>query len=68
MAEENGATETTALEEEHGAAEYSYWPVVVAVSVLLIGIGFLSHPAVSVAGGVLLVAALVGWFYEPWVF
>ena len=40
--------------EAHEPSEHSYWPIVVAASVLLIGIGFLSHLAVIVIGAGLL--------------
>ena len=52
---------------EHEPSEHSYWPFVVASSVLLIGIGFLSTIVVSVIGALLLLGGLVGWFSEPWV-
>ncbi len=61
-----------AAAEAHEAAgpepsEHSYWPVVLAVASLLIGVGFLTHPAVSVVGVIVAMWALVGWFTEPWV-
>lgn len=66
MAKENDS-ETMAIEEEHESSEHSYWPLVVAVAALLMGIGFLSSFAVSIVGVVVLMVGLVGWFYEPWV-
>ena len=54
-------------QEEHEPSEHSYWPVVVAVSVLVIGVGFLSSLAVTALGAVILFGAVVGWFTESWV-
>ena len=68
MAKENEASETTAIEEEeHEPSEHSYWPIVVSVSVLLIGVGFLTSFVVSAIGVVALLVGLAGWFNEPWV-
>lgn len=53
--------------EAHEPSEHSFWPITVAAAVLLIGVGLLSHYLVSVAGVVVLMVALVGWFTEPWV-
>ncbi len=53
--------------EEHEPSEHSYWPILVAASVLVIGIGFLWNLVVTAVGAVLLLAAIVGWFREPWV-
>ncbi len=67
MAKENDANEMMAIEEEHEPSEHSYWPLVVAVAAVLMGIGFLSSIVVSIVGIVVLMVGLVGWFYEPWV-
>ena len=67
MANENDASGTTAIEEEHETSEHSHWPVVVAVAAVLMGIGFLSSFVVSIVGVVVLMVGLAGWFYEPWV-
>jgi hypothetical protein len=55
------------IHEEHEPSEHSYWPVLVAASVLVISIGFLTHVAVAAIGSALLMVTLVGWFREPWV-
>ena len=55
------------IHEGHEPSEHSFWPVTVALAVLLVGIGFISHYLVSVVGAVLLMAAIIGWFTEPWV-
>ncbi len=55
------------IHEEHEPSEHSYWPILLAASVLLIGIGLLSTLAVSVVGAIALMVVVVGWFREPWV-
>ena len=51
----------------HEASEFSHWPITVAFAVLVIGAGLISHYLISVVGVVILMAAIVGWFTEPWV-
>ena len=62
MAKENDS-EAMAIEEEHEPSEHSRWPIVVAVAAVLMGIGALSSFAVSIVGVVVLMVAVVGWFY-----
>lgn len=52
---------------EHHPSHHSFWPAVVALSLAAIGIGFLSHWAVMAIGALLLMVAVVGWLWEPWV-
>lgn len=52
---------------EHHPSHHSFWPAVVALSLAAIGIGFLSHWAVTAIGALLLMVAVVGWLWEPWV-
>lgn len=48
-------------------SEFSVWPIATAVSVLLIGVGFLLSLVVSAVGAIVLIVALIGWFSEPWI-
>jgi cytochrome c oxidase subunit I len=43
----------------------SYWPLVIAVSLPLIGYGLIFSPWLAVPGALLLVAGLFGWVLEP---
>jgi hypothetical protein len=60
-------SETMNIEEEHEPSEHSFWPVVVAVSTLIIGAGFLTTLVVTAIGAIVLLFAVIGWFTEPWV-
>jgi len=55
------------VHEAHEPSEHSYWPVVLAASILLTGIGFLTSPVIIGFGSVAVMVALAGWFREPWV-
>lgn len=52
---------------EHSISENSPWPVVLALGLLLLTVGLLSHLVISVVGGVIVLVALVGWMWQPWV-
>lgn len=55
--------------EEHrppAHSERSLWPFVVALGLLLVGAGLLSHVAVTVLGAIIVMAAAIGWMWEPW--
>jgi len=43
----------------------SYWPILTAVGVTLIGGGLLSHYALSFVGGVIAMMGVIGWSNEP---
>ena len=43
----------------------SYWPILTAVGVTLIGGGLLSHYALSFVGGAIAMMGVVGWSNEP---
>ncbi|PKB78301.1 MAG: cytochrome c oxidase subunit I [SAR202 cluster bacterium Io17-Chloro-G9] len=43
----------------------SYWPVVIAVGVALLGGGILTHFALSFVGGIIAMIGTVGWANEP---
>jgi hypothetical protein len=52
---------------EHEISEHSYWPLVLAFGLLVVGIGFVSTLIVAAVGAVIAMAAIVGWMWEPWV-
>ena len=43
----------------------SYWPILTAVGVTLIGGGLLSHYALSFVGGAIAMMSVIGWSNEP---
>jgi len=43
----------------------SYWPILIAAGVALIGGGLLSHYALSFVGGAIAMMGIVGWSNEP---
>ena len=43
----------------------SYWPLVIAVGVALLGGGILTHFALSFVGGIIAMFGVVGWSNEP---
>ena len=56
-----------AVHAQHSPAkEHSIWPVVLATGTLLIGIGLLAWTPLAVLGAGVIVAAIVGWLWEPW--
>jgi hypothetical protein len=52
---------------EHELSEHSFWPVVLAFGLLVVGIGFVSNLIVAAVGAAIVMAAIVGWMWEPWV-
>jgi hypothetical protein len=52
--------------EQHEASEHSFWPFTLAIGLLLIGIGLLSTLAIAVVGVLVMLAAVVGWLWQPW--
>jgi hypothetical protein len=52
---------------EHELSEHSFWPVVLAFGLLVVGIGFVSNLIVAGAGAVIVMVAIVGWMLERWV-
>lgn len=48
-------------------SEHSPWPAVLAVGLLLVAVGLLSHWLIAALGAVVLLAAIVGWLWQPWV-
>ena len=43
----------------------SYWPVVIAIGIAILGGGILTHVAASFAGGIIALIGVVGWANEP---
>ena len=43
----------------------SYWPIVLAAGLPLIGYGFIFNLAIAAVGGLVVLAAFVGWTMEP---
>ena len=43
----------------------SFYPLIVAVGLTLIAGGLISHLAVTIIGGILAIAAIYGWAFEP---
>ncbi len=54
-------------EEHHEPSEHSFWPIVLAVGLLLVGVGILNQVAIAALGGILVLVALVGWLWQPWI-
>lgn len=52
------------MDEHLNTPTYSYWPVLLALAVLLIATGVVSTLAVSVFGLFLLFTAIIGWTWE----
>lgn len=42
----------------------SFWPLALAVALVVIGIGVISHPIVIACGIVLAIVAIIGWALE----
>ncbi len=65
-----GHPSAMSAEEAHAAhvevSEHSIWPLVVAVGLLFIGLGFLVALPVTALGVVIELVALIGWMWEPW--
>ncbi|HEX2981772.1 MAG TPA: cytochrome c oxidase subunit 4 [Anaerolineaceae bacterium] len=43
---------------------YSYWPIVLAIAVVLIAIGVVSLIGISALGLLLVFVAIIGWTWE----
>ena len=48
------------------AHEHSPWPVLVAVGLLMVGVGVLHSWLVAGIGGAVLLGAVMGWLWQPW--
>ncbi|MEZ4715541.1 MAG: cytochrome c oxidase subunit 4 [Caldilineaceae bacterium] len=48
----------------HAKAEGSYWPILVAFSIILLAIGVLVHVVISAVAIFLLLIAIAGWIQE----
>jgi hypothetical protein len=52
------------MKEDLNTPLYSYWPLVLALSVVLIAIGIVWTVVISVLGLLLLFASVIGWVWE----
>ncbi len=66
------ATAEELLAEQEAAADHhihlpspSYWPIVLAFSLLIIGYGIIFERVMAIVGAALLVLAIFGWALEP---
>ncbi len=50
--------------ENDFVALYSYWPILLAVGVILIPIGILSVWEISALGAVIVLTSIMGWAWE----
>ncbi len=48
------------------AGEHSIWPIIVALGVLVAGVGALAWIPISILGVAVIVVAVVGWLWQPW--
>ncbi|MHB0869237.1 MAG: aa3-type cytochrome oxidase subunit IV [Chloroflexota bacterium] len=52
---------------EHEASEHSIWPVVLSIGLLLLAMGLLNHIVLAAVGAIVVLVAIVGWLWQPWV-
>lgn len=52
------------MNEELNTPVYSFWPLFLAIGVVLIAIGIVSVYGISILGLLLLIASLIGWTWE----
>ncbi len=53
------------MNESHAnAVELSYWPILLAVGIILMAIGIVSHLAISGIGVIILLFSIGGWAQE----
>lgn len=52
------------VREQKLSPKPSFWPIALAVAMVVTGIGVISHPAVFICGIVLIIAAIIGWALE----
>lgn len=71
---EGPASEETTLDraehreaEHHAASDHSPWPFLLALGILVIGVGLLYQIAIVALGVALCLAAVIGWLWQPWV-
>ena len=53
--------------EERAPSEHSFWPVVLALGLVLVGFGVLTSLVVAALGGIVVLVAVIGWLWQPWV-
>ncbi len=42
----------------------SYWPIGLAVALVVLLLGFITHPAIFILGVILVIGAIIGWALE----
>ena len=52
------------MNEDLNTPVYSFWPLFLAVGVILIAVGVVSTVAISVLGLLLTIASVIGWTWE----
>ena len=52
------------VNENEFVALYSYWPILLALGIVLIPIGILSLWEISALGAVIVLTAIMGWAWE----
>ncbi len=68
MASKKTATPTAGMEAQTGPGIHlpppSYWPILLALGVVLIAIGIIFTVIISIIGVIVMLAAIVGWTQE----
>lgn len=73
MAEESGQREKPVQQSEYLpqqaqeqklSPQPSFWPIVLALTLVIVCVGVIAHPIILGAGAVLTVVAAVGWMRE----
>ncbi len=62
----NIGTQPAEAKAAHHASEHSPWPMVLALGLLLVAVGVLNQWLIAVLGGAVILAAIVGWLWQPW--
>jgi hypothetical protein len=52
------------MNEDLNTPVYSFWPLFLAIGMILIAIGIVSVLGISVLGLLLMVASIIGWTWE----
>jgi hypothetical protein len=55
------------IAHEHEISEHSYWPIVLAIGLFIVGVGFVSSLIIVAIGAAVVMASIIGWMWEPWV-
>lgn len=60
-------SESAEQKAHHQPSTSSVWPIVLSLGLLLIAVGVLNTWLIAALGALVVLAALVGWFWQPWV-